>query len=861
MEATQEKRTGDHSNTRSQPAGWPEDLGYRSWKMWAVRVLVALIALGLIFALGMWYGFDKGTSAAPAHDHAAAEAAAPGEEILYWSCSMHPQIKKPGPDKCPICFMDLIPVLAGAEDDDPNAPRLGLSARARELARVLTTPVERREVAVDVRMVGKVMTDETLITQISSYVPGRLDRLFVDYTGIFVRKGDHLAEIYSPELLVAQREYLLALEARERAAQGGLNLSPTERTGADAMLQSARRKLELWGIPEDQIEALRRDRQPSDHMRIDAPQEGWVVERQGYEGMYVDTGTKLFTLADLRTVWVMLDAYELDIGYVRLGQEVQFETEAFPGQAFQGRVAYVDPVLDPKTRTVQVRLNVPNPDMKLRPEMFVRARLKAQLGKDGMVVEESLAGKWLCPMHPEVVKDGPGECDKCGMDLVKAETLGYVSTGARAAKLLAVPQTAVLLTGKRAVVYVEQTKDDGTPVYEGRVVQLGPRTGDYYVIEDGLEEGERVVTRGALMIDSALQIMAKPSMMQPPADAVAEDELAELPSYYVAGAGYHQQAKPVIEAYLAFASALANDDAETAGRAMADLRKSLPSAKADGLQGDAADAFQARMKALQEVLPEAADGSIDYLRGKLPDLTRQLEMYLQVFGHELDAPVVKVFCSMAFDNQGAAWFQADEKVRNAYFGDKMLRCGEVKKHYEPGGGDAEASEQAASAPTQSRAVSGAMYHQHVAPVVDAYLKLVAELARSDAAKASEAAASMRSALAKTEPHGLSDEDAKLFQDQMHKLSAALPKDGKPALSALRESLPAITAALQKYLSTFGHSRPEPLVRHFCSMAFDDRGAGWLQADRNTLNPYFGDEMRRCGVIELTIERDGSVKKE
>lgn len=668
--------------------GTAGDAVYRSWRSRAVRTLLALVGLALAFGFGVWYGLGKG-AAGPGtvadHSHAAAEA---GDQILYWTCSMHPQIKLPDPGKCPICFMDLIPVRAGEEAVDPNAPRLALSERARQLARVETSPVELRNVSLDVRMVGKVMPDETAITQVSSYIPGRLDRLYVDYTGILVRKGDHLAEIYSPELLVAQREYLLGLEAIERAGRAGG--SEAEKSTASALLEAAQRKLELWGIPKDQIEALARHRRPSDHMRIDAPLEGWVIERYGYEGMYVETGTKLFTLADLRNVWVMLDAYELDIGYVRLGQEVEFETEAFTGQVFKGQVAYVDPVLNPSTRTVKVRLNVANPDLKLRPEMFVRARLKAHLGEGGMVVEQALAGKWICPMHPEVVKDAPGQCDKCGMDLVKAETLGYVSTGAAPDKLLTVPRTAVLLTGKRAVVYVEQKKDDGTPVYEGRVVKLGPRAGDYYVVESGLQEGERVVTRGALMIDSALQIMAKPSMMQPAGDAVLKDEPAQMPSHYVAGAAYHQ---------------------------------------------------------------------------------------------------------------------------------------------------------------------------HAAPVIDAYLKLTAELARSDAGKSAEAVAQMRSVITRVEPQGLAEDEAKLFRRQLEKLSVALPKGDKPALAAIRESLPGMTAALQEYLTVFGHNQPEPLVRHYCSMAFDNKGAGWLQADHDTLNPYFGEEMLRCGVIELTIGSDGSVKNE
>lgn len=662
---------------------WPAEIVYRAWKMRTVRGLLAVVALSAIFSVGMLYGRHGGTDG---HEHSGTAAAEDGkEQILYWTCSMHPQVKLPKPGQCPICFMDLIPVRAG-EDEDRDAPRMQLSTRARELARVQTSPVRRKMLTQPLRLVGKIVPDETAITQISSYVPGRLDRLFVDYTGILVRKGDHLAEIYSPQLLVAQQEYLVALETADRnAAQPR---GEAAGAAAGAMLEAARRKLELWGIPQDEIEALAKTRKPSDHLRIDAPLEGWVIDRKGYEGMYVETGTPIFTLADLRTVWVLLDAYELDVGSIRMGQRVEFETEAFPGRRFEGRVSYIDPVLDPDTRTVKVRVVVSNSDLQLKPEMFVRARVDVELGENGAVVDKGLAGKWVCPMHPEVVKDEPGRCDKCGMALEKAESLGYASTGEPIGPAIAVPRTAVLLTGRRAVVYVE-SENDGEPVYEGRVIELGPRAGDEYIVKAGLSEGERVVTHGALMIDSALQIQAKPSMMQP----VAASEPAESPerepappqaSHYVADAMYHQHARPVVGGYLALAETLGNDDEAAAQAAVAGVRSALKQAVPHGLSGEAADLFKMQMAAVADSLPDKAK-SIDELRTALPALTRAVESYLRSFGHGLDGPVYEAFCPMAFDNKGAAWLQTQTRILNPYFGKKMLRCGEIRGAIEPDG--------------------------------------------------------------------------------------------------------------------------------------------------------------------------------
>jgi Cu(I)/Ag(I) efflux system membrane fusion protein len=167
------------------------------------------------------------------------------------------------------------------------------------------------------------------------------------------------------------------------------------------------------------------------------------------------------------------------------------------------------------TRTAKVRVNVPNPDGKLKPEMFVRAVVRAQVAADGRVADPELAGKWISPMHPEIIKEGPGACDICGMALVRAEDLGYLAPAADAAALsLLIPASAPLITGKRAVVYVEAPGAE-RPTFEGREVVLGPRAGDEYIVESGLEEGELVVTSGNFKIDSALQILAKPSMMSP----------------------------------------------------------------------------------------------------------------------------------------------------------------------------------------------------------------------------------------------------------------------------------------------------------------------------------------------------------
>jgi Cu(I)/Ag(I) efflux system membrane fusion protein len=426
---------------------------------------------------------------------------------------MHPHIKRDGPGQCPICGMDLIPVRQEPSDMDDQEPRqITLSTAQRARMRIATVPVERRYPTAEIRLVGKVTYDETRLAYITAWVPGRIDDLLVDYTGVTVRKGDHMVELYSPELLSAQEELLQAIRGMTELSRSNVE---SLRRSAAGTVDAARDKLRLWGLSSEQIADIERSGKTSEQVTIFSPASGVVIHRNAQEGMYVDTGTRIFTVADLDAVWVQLDAYESDLQWLRYGQTVNFTTEAYPGERFRGVVSFIDPVLNPQTRTVNVRVNVDNKDGRLKPEMFVRAEVFAQFASHGRIFDESLIGKWVSPMHPEIIKDEPGQCDICGMDLVPAESLGYASAGkSHGGAPLVIPATAALLTGTRAVVYVEQPEAD-RPTYVGREVVLGPRAGDSYVVESGLSEGDLVVVSGNFKIDSALQIQAKPSMMNP----------------------------------------------------------------------------------------------------------------------------------------------------------------------------------------------------------------------------------------------------------------------------------------------------------------------------------------------------------
>ncbi len=473
-----------------------------------LKFLLAIAIIALIAAFASGYiirGFqDKSGSSGGEQKKQAAS-----EKQQWWTCSMHPQIRQPKPGKCPICFMDLIPM--ETEAGDTGSREISFSEDALKLMEIETAAVERKFVDSEVRLTGKVAYDETRLKHITAWVPGRIDRLYVDFTGTQVIKGDHMVYLYSPELISSQTELLEASRAVESLTE---NTSALIKNSTRATLEAARDKLRLLGLTDEQIEQIEQSGQATDHITINAPIGGIVIEKHLTEGQYVQTGAKIYTIADLSELWVQLDAYESDLMWIRYGQEVEFTTEAYPGDIFTGRVSFLSPTVDPETRTIKVRLNVSNRRGKLKPDMFVRAVVRSKIAMGGKVMDADMAGKWICPMHPSVIKDSFGKCDICQMDLVTTESLGYVTDAVPEQAPLVIPVSAALVTGKRAVVYV-RLDDPNKPTFEGREVVLGPRATDYYIVKEGLNEGEVVVSKGNFKIDSALQIQAKPSMMNP----------------------------------------------------------------------------------------------------------------------------------------------------------------------------------------------------------------------------------------------------------------------------------------------------------------------------------------------------------
>jgi Cu(I)/Ag(I) efflux system membrane fusion protein len=571
--------------------------------------------------------------------------------------------------------MDLIPA-GGRGRDDAGRAELEMSPAAMKLAEIMTAPVERRFVESAVRMVGKVEPDETRIAYIAPRVDGRIDRLYANYTGIKVKKGEHLADLYSPDLLAAQQQLIQAARS-VRELQGGSASGLV--ASANSVLESAREKLRLWQLTPQQIAEIEQSGRPRDHITFLSPITGVVMEKMDtFEGMYVETGMRLFTVADLSRVWIKMAAYESDLAWLKYGQPVEFQVEAYPGETFAGRISFIAPVVDPETRTVEVRVNADNSDGRLKPEMFVKASIRAKLAADGRVITPDFFGKWISPMHPEVVKDSPGQCDVCGMPLVSAESLGYAGAGSSSAKApLVIPSSAPLLTGERALVYVADPEREG--VFEGREVILGPRAGGYYLVRSGLSESELVVVNGAFKIDSSLQIQGGSSMMQPAAEAeparAKETGMSAKVKKAAAPESFNKAVPQLMGHYFKIAEALAADSFAEAVKAAGDAGNALESIDSTGLAGDAAEAWSN----LRQGLRESIDGlkSASDLNGarthfsKLSAAAAGLFESFEITGIE----AYEIHCPMAFENKGASWLQKGKDVRNPYFGAAMLQCG------------------------------------------------------------------------------------------------------------------------------------------------------------------------------------------
>jgi membrane fusion protein, copper/silver efflux system len=462
----------EEPQTQSEAPNSSEQRVRRAHPWSSRKILIGFVFLMLALALGVRF-YKKGDGIHSGQPLGSGRQTSQAEGEIYY-CPMHPNYKSDKPGNCPICSMRLVklekatgngqgqpagdgqsmPGMPGmqmpsgtgaqAAPEAPTANAIFIDPRRQQLIGVQSVPAAIKLLAKEIRTVAKVAYDETKLTHIHTKVTGYIEEVFVDYVGKMVKKGDPLFTLYSPDLVATQEEYLLALRSRNTLKDSSFEWVAS---GSESLLEAARQRLRLWDITDQEIERLEREGKVKRALAIYSPVSGIVTERAAYHhGRFVNPEMDLYTIVDLSSVWVIGEIYEYELPFVKVGQTAEIE---FPyssaRKTLQGKIGFIYPYLDPKTRTAQVRMEFPNPNFLLKPDTFVNMKLKVNLGRQ-----------------------------------------------------LVVPEDAVLNTGTEQYVFV----DKGDGYFEPRVVKLGAEASGYYAIESGLEPGERVVTAANFLLDS-----------------------------------------------------------------------------------------------------------------------------------------------------------------------------------------------------------------------------------------------------------------------------------------------------------------------------------------------------------------------
>ncbi|WP_053337284.1 efflux RND transporter periplasmic adaptor subunit [Microscilla marina] len=577
------------------------------------------VVLG-IFIGWLLFGTGSGTDSHSGHSYQQTSSKKVSKASEVWTCSMHPQIRQPEPGQCPICGMDLILQKDNNSDDSPY--RLVMTQNAVALAGIQTSVINEARPEKEVRLTGKIKMDERqMFTQVS-HVKGRIDRLYVNYTGENIVKGQRLASLYAPGLLTAQKELIEAL-----------NYEQTN----PALVKATRNKLRYLRLTEAQIKRIEKDKKVQTNFDIYADVSGVVIKRKVALGNYVQEGSPMFKVANLNALWVIFDAYESDLAWLKVGEVIKFKVAAYPDQVLDSRITFIDPMINPQTRTANVRAEILNKGLKLKPEMFVEGLVKAHL-----------------PFNNTA---------------------------------LIVPKSAVMWTGKRSVVYIKDTKEK-VPIFEMREVTLGQPLGNSYIIKEGLKKGEEVVTNGTFAIDAAAQLNNKLSMMNKNIEIKGQKNSAKkerkegvkITDYSkTTPTPFKNQLKELVKAYLSFKDAFVKTDATQINAQATLMSNRLKKVNMGLLKGKAHITWMkhlTQIKTATKAINKAKN--VEKQRTHFEQLSNILIAVVKSFGVN-EITLYKQYCPMAFDNRGAFWLSDKEEIRNPYFGDKMLKCGSIKE--------------------------------------------------------------------------------------------------------------------------------------------------------------------------------------
>lgn len=566
----------------------------------ALGILAGWILFGLI-GLGERHIEDQ-------HNHTE-------ETAQIWTCSMHPQIRQSEPGDCPICGMDLIPL---EESDNSNPLVFSMSDEAVKISNIQTSIVGSNITADDhngLSFSGRIEADETMSSSIVTYVEGRIEQLYITYTGQKVSQGQSVAVIYSPQLISAQKELLEAYKTKD--------MSPK-------LYVASYNKLKNWKLTDGQIQSILDSENIIETFTIYAQHSGVISQKKVSVGDYLKSGQSLFEVQSLSQVWAVFDVYESDVPKIDIGDKISFKTASYPNELFTAKVNFIDPLIDPATRTNAVRATISNSNGKLKPDMFIEGSVVAAIGNN---------------------------------------------------TTLFVPKSAVLWTGKRSVVYVK-VPNESIPSFEYREVELGASSGNFYELLSGLQNGEEVVTNGAFVIDASAQLNNQASMMnQQLVTHENADEKTTAKDYQSATPeAFKIQLNTVVTNYIKVKEALAKDDPKTAKEEASQLQAQIEKVNTSFLSGPAHQYWMDLQNKMLSTSKEIANTDhIEDQRESFIVLSDALLDAIKTFG--TITSYYEQYCPMANNNNGAYWLSDTPKVLNPYFGLSMLGCGEITKEW------------------------------------------------------------------------------------------------------------------------------------------------------------------------------------
>ncbi|MDC1331361.1 efflux RND transporter periplasmic adaptor subunit [Cyclobacteriaceae bacterium] len=570
-----------------------------------MKILSKTIVFPLILGLGIFIGWISNTGTPPVssevHEH--------GTSAVY-SCSMHPQVRQNQPGTCPLCGMNLVQSTSLQTTTDPNA--IQLSKDAQKLANIQTLKVTKSSPSVTLHLNGRVLADKRKTAVQTTHISGQIEQLLIGSKGQYIKAGEIIAYVYSPDLIEAQNELFEAFAMKEAQPE---------------LFEATRKKLENWKLTSAQIDTILRLGEPIESFPLVSEWKGMILNKYVSKGSHIERGTQLYEVANLKSVWVTFDLYETDLKTVHVGDKINMEFSSYPGKIFIGQVNFINPIVDPATQVAQIRVIYTNTFKPVYPGTSVKGLLNSQ-PKDNQ-------------------------------------------------KIIILPKTAVLWTGKRSIVYVKDPISN-EPTFHLREVTLGALNTSGYAIEKGLEVGEEVVVNGVFTIDAAAQLAGKNSMMNSSLvktpnksnKPMGKKKIGKInPSPSVA-----LTLKELTEAYLNIKNALALKNHN-----IIISEAALFIGQIGDQKNFSADIDQTILIQLNKMTQEInATRKINEVYGPFAEMS---DLFFDFLDHYKikNLTLFRQYCPMAFDNKGAYWLSNTQDIYNPYFGEEMRFCGEVKE--------------------------------------------------------------------------------------------------------------------------------------------------------------------------------------